>query len=65
MFKEDKTSLTHYTYIFLYSNPEPTDQHPRVITITLNSQLWVGDTKNLSVAFSHVWLVQVELSWFF
>ena len=50
----------------LYLNPQPTDSQSGVITITPQSQLWVGDTEKLSLTFSHAWLVLVELTtcWF-
>ena len=41
-------------------NSEPTDFQSGIITITLKSQLWVGDTEKLSVAFSHASLILVE-----
>ena len=39
---------------FLYSNSQPTDHQPGIITITPKSQLSVGDTEKLSVTFSYV-----------
>ena len=39
---------------FLYSNSQPTDHQPCIITITPKSQLSVGDTEKLSVTFSYV-----------
>ena len=42
------------------STYQPIDQQPGITTITLKSQLWVGDTEKLSVAFRHASLVLVE-----
>ena len=46
----------------LYLNSQPTDSQSRVLTITPKSRLWVGDTEKLLVAFSHAWLILVEVS---
>ena len=41
---------------------QTTNQQSGVLTITPQRQLWVGDTENLAVAFSHAWLVRVQLN---
>ena len=46
---------------FLYSNSQPTDSQSGVITITLKSQLGVGDTEKLTT-FSYAWLTLVEVT---
>ena len=47
---------------FLYLNSLPTDSQSGVLTTTPQSQLWVGDTEKLSVAFSHARLILVEFT---
>ena len=47
---------------FLYLNSQPSDSQSGVLTITPESQLWVGDTEKLPVTFSHVWLILVEFT---
>ena len=54
-----KLGISFQKQKFLYMNSQPTDFQSGVITITLKSQLLVGDTEKLSVAFSHVWLILV------
>ena len=46
---------------FLYLNSQPTDSQSGFIAITPKSQLWVEDTKKLSVTHSHAWLILFEL----
>ena len=47
---------------FHYLNSQPTDSQSEGITITPKSQLWLGDTEKLSIAFSHGWLILVEFT---
>ena len=49
---------------FLHSNSQPTDHQSGVINIPLKSQRWVGNTENLSLAFSLAWLILVEITSF-
>ena len=37
----------------------------KVISVTPQSQLQMGDREKLSVTFSHTWLILVELNQFF
>ena len=44
---------------FLFLNSQPTDSQSGVITITQKSQIWVGDTEKLSMAFAILdWFTQ-------
>ena len=52
------------SYNSSYHCLQPTDHEPGMITITLKSQLWVGDTQKISVAFCHVYLVSSWITCF-
>ena len=51
-----------YLYLYLQDSPKLSDQQPCMLTTTLMTQLWVRDTRKLSVAFSHAWLFLAEVS---
>ena len=64
-YKKEKTFQfsTFWIRRFLWGfNSQPPDHQLAFITIIVKCQLWVGDTKTLSVEFSNTWLVLVYFS---
>ena len=52
-------SFSHFELENQLIRQQKTDQ-PGIITITPITQLWVGDTEKLSLAFTHGWLALDE-----